>query len=89
MDCTGIGVFRACVRITDSQREKLRLGSEELETLADLLERILQENSDSATGTELRDVGILLDLVNRISPRAKSSAPAKTTNLMDEKVELS
>ena len=50
------------MRITDNQREKLQWATEELEALEHLLERIADQNHDAST-EELRDVGILWELI--------------------------
>jgi hypothetical protein len=74
--------------ISDSEMDGLEFGGEELRGLADLIERIIHENSDggvnqdshlssaqkpnTATGEELRELGILWELVYAASKELKA-----------------
>lgn len=58
------------MRITDSQKERLRDAQEELRSLAHLIERILDRNPD-ATGEELRGLGTVWELILETSKHLK------------------
>ena len=59
------------MRITDNQREKLQWATEELQSLEHLLECIADQNHD-ATVEELRDLGILWELILAASKELKN-----------------
>jgi hypothetical protein len=58
------------MRISDSQRDAPEYGREELESLARLIERILDRNPD-ATVKELRDLSILWELILETSKKLR------------------
>lgn len=58
--------------ITDSQQERLQWGAEELEDLAHLIAQIVRENADSATSRELRNLGIVWELVGESARELKN-----------------
>jgi hypothetical protein len=59
------------MRITDSQRERLQWGAEELRSLAHLLEEIISRNP-SSSGEELMAMNRLAQLVRETSSHLKA-----------------
>ena len=65
------------MKITDTEHAALATGEAELQDLAHLLEGIVEENSDTATGTELRDIGIAWELLLAAAKEFKSLRQGK------------
>jgi hypothetical protein len=51
------------VRITDSQKEALAWGTEELQNLQSIVERIFDQNIDHGSSEDLQAIGKLSELV--------------------------